>query len=166
MKLNLDSLRAEVESHLRKEGFLIFYGFSRHSHEWGVPLVEWDTVQYPDYRAFLDIARGLGVQVVVLHHRQFSADLIDDALESLNEVNYDLDDRREMERRLREMNVYDGFTCALELSFDHGDNTYLFDLQADWYRELTELLDQLALTEDEEEDEQDDDPLGGYYSKN
>jgi hypothetical protein len=127
--------------------------------------VEWDTVQYPDPRAFLDIARELKIKLVVLNHRQFSADIIDDALESLADNGYDVEDRRDIERRLREMSVYDGFTCAVEISFDYEDNLYLFDLQADWFRELNSLLDQISFGSDDSEDDEDD-PLGGYYSKN
>ena len=164
MKLNLDSVRADIEKHLSSEGFVVFHGFSRHSHDLGDP-IEWDTTQYPDFRAFLHVAKELGVKVIVLHHRQFSADAVEDALEGLSDLPYEFEDRRDLERRLRELSVYDGFTCAVELSFDFDRNFYLFDLQADWYREMNDLLDEATLgVGDDHEDE--DDTLGGYYSKN
>lgn len=165
MKLNLDSLRADIEKQLKTEGFAVFHSFSRHSHDLGAQPIEWDTAQYPDYRSFLEVARQLGVKVVCLHHRQFSADMVEDALEGLAEMPYEYEDRKDLERRLRELSVYDGFTCAVELSFDHDQNFYLFDLQADWYREMNELLDELTLGSDDDS-EDDDNPLGGYYSKN
>lgn len=165
MKLNLDSLRAEIETNLQDQGFSIFHGFSRHSHDFGLVPIEWDTAQYPDFRAFLKVAKDLGVKVIGLHHRQFSADVIEDALESLADMPYEIEDRRDLERRLRELSVYEGFTCAVELAFDYDNNLYLFDLQADWYRELHDLLDEATLGGDEDSEDEDD-PLGGYYSKN
>ena len=46
MKLNLDTLKAEIDEHLHSSGFIVFYGFSRGLE--GMPEVNWDTVHYPD----------------------------------------------------------------------------------------------------------------------
>ena len=44
------------------------------------------------------------------------------------------DERRMTERRLKELRAYDGFTCAIELSFDMGQRAYIFELRTDFWR--------------------------------
>ena len=163
MKVNLDTLKTEIEAHLKDSGFLIFHGFSRNGeHE---AFIEWDTSRYPDYKKFLSVAKRLEVRLIVLHHRDFSAEMIEEAIDELNATGLEYDDRRTYEQKLRELSVYEGFTCALELSFDYGGKVYLFELQADWYKELNQILDELTVNEEPGSGE-DEDPLGGYYSKN
>ena len=163
MKHNLDALKNEVEAYLKEAGFLVFYGFSRAVDD--NPEIDWDTVQHPDFRMFLDIAKQLGVKLVVLHHLQFSSAVIDRALEDLEDESLEYEDQRQLEKRLRELKMYDGFTCVIELSFDHNGTMYMFELRTEWYEEINEILDQMDLGMPDDEDE-DDDSYGGYYSKN
>lgn len=164
MKLNLDTLRTEMDAYLKDSGFIVFYGMSRSVED--VPEVDWDTGQYPDYRMFLDVASQLGAKLVVMHHRQFNATIIDRALAELQAATFEYDDQRHFENRLRELNMYDGFTCALELSFDHGGTMYMYELRTDWYNELNEILDQLDIGSDRDNGDENDGTFGGYYSKN
>jgi hypothetical protein len=159
---NLDTLKSEVEKHLKANGFVTFHGFPRGIFE--RPEIEWDTERHSDFREFLAVAQELGVKVIVFHHREFSAMEVDRALEELEDASYEFDDQREVERRLRELRKFDGFTCALELSFDYQSMTYLFELKTEWYSELHKMLDELDMLPDEEDD--DENPLSGYYSKN
>lgn len=74
------------------------------------------------------------------------------------------DDKRDLERRIRELSIYEGFICAIELSFDFEGRIYLFELQTEWYEEWHDILDQL-------EDAGPDGPeeaggYGGFYSNN
>ncbi len=163
MKVNLDTLKAEIEAHLKESSFLTFHGYSRNGEN--ETLVEWDTSRYPDYKQFLNVAKRLEVRLIVLHHRDFSAEVIDEAIEELNSTGLDYEDRRTYEQRLRELGVYEGFTCALELSFDYGGRVYLFEIQTEWYEELNQILDELSMNGGPTNGE-DEDPLGGYYSKN
>lgn len=164
MKLNLDTIRTEIDQYLQSAGFVVFYGFARSDE---AKTVDWDTERHPDYKQFLDVARQLDVKLIVLHHRAFDASLVDRALEDLEDAELEHDDRRTIESRLRELSKYDGFTCALELSFDYQDTMYAFELEAEWYVELTDLLMQLDLGFDPEADDEDEgDAYGGYYSKN
>ena len=158
---NLDTLKSEIDAYLSESGFVVFRGHARGIIE--RPEVEWDTATYPDYRDFLSVPNQLGIRLIVFHHRQFSSAVIDSALEELEESSYEFEDQRDLDRRLRELRVYEGFTCALELSFDHEGMTYFFELRTDWYTELNNLLDELDMLPDDEEDEN---PLSGYYSKN
>ncbi len=164
MKLNLDTVRTEIDDYLKNSGFVVFYGFARSDE---ARVVDWDTEHHPDYKQFLDVARQLDVKLIVLHQRAFDAAIIDRALEEMESSEVEFDDRRTLESRLRELAKYDGFTCAVELSYEYQDTMYVFDLHAEWFEELGDLLAQLDLgfDIDEDEDEQDE-SYGGYYSRN
>ncbi len=165
MSLNLDSVHHEIEDYLKSAGFAVFRGFARTPD---TITVDWDTDRYPDYKAFLDVAREIGVRLIVVHQRAFDASIVERALEELDDAeDVDLDEQRAIQNRLKDLSKYDGFTCAIEVSFDHENSTYLFELRAEWYEELDDLMSELASTFDfDEEDEEDDEPYGGYYSKN
>ena len=164
MKLNLDSLKTEIAGYLQANGFLVFHGFSRSIDE--VPEVEWDTFHYPDYRQFLDVATQLGVKLIVLHHREFASSVIDRAIDELESSGLEFQEQRQAEQRLRELGVYDGFTCLVELSFSLDETVYIFELRTDWYNELNAILEELDLRSGLESESDEEDPLGGYYSKN
>jgi hypothetical protein len=164
MKQNLDSIKNEIVSYLNANGFLVFHGFSRNVDV--TPEVEWDTFHYPDYKDFLEVAKQLGVKLVVLHHRDFSSSIIDRALDEISGSGLDYQEQRQFEQRMRELSMYDGFTCMVELSFDHQDNVYMFELRTDWYNELNMILEELDLASGVDADDEEDNPLGGYYSKN
>jgi hypothetical protein len=160
---NLDTLKSEIEAYLKSHGFVVFHGFSVGMLERSE--IEWDTVHYPDFRDFLNVAKQLDVRLIVFHNREFTASIIDRALDDLQDAAYDFDDQRDAERRLRELRVYDGFTCALELSFVHENLAYVFELRTEWYSELNNILEELDIMPEDEEDS-DENPLSGYYSKN
>lgn len=148
MKLNLDNVRAEIETYLETHGIAVFHGFSGSYDD--SCAVWWDTEQHPDYRGFLAVAESAGVRLVTLHAEQFQDDVIDEALERLSHSTLAGSDRTSIERRLREMRRYDGFTCQIELSFDHPPRVYVFDLRTDWFQELSDVLDEIdEATEDE-----------------
>ena len=71
-------------------------------------------------------------------------------------------------KRLRDMRIYEGVTCSLELAFDYHSRLYVYEMQPDWYDEFLSVEDEImALISDPEGMEEDDDePLGGYFSKN
>jgi len=166
-KQNLDRLRSEIADALSSRGFLVFHSFSRNPGS--VPVIAWDTHRSADYRPFLDVARELGTKLMNFHHREFQAAAIDLAFDRLEEAEMDAEERQRLERKLRELRVYEGLTCSIELSFDHEGRMYLFRLMSDWYGEFLNVMDEIdsylpeETYEDEEEDEE---PLGGYYSRN
>ena len=159
---NLDTLQSDIDDHLKSKGFVVFRGQARGSLNRSE--VEWDVERYPDFREFLNVADQLGIRLIVFHNRQFSSAVIDRTLEELEASGYEYEDQREIERKLRDLRVYDGFTCALELSFDLGGLTYIFEVRTPWYSDLNDLLDELDIMPEGEDE--DDDPLSGYYSKN
>jgi hypothetical protein len=163
MSLNLDELKTEVLKHMEAEGFVVFHGYSRLAD--ADSFVAWDTDRTPDYHAFLNAAKKAGVALVVYHFREFSAAYLEDAEDRLEDSDLTPEERRGIERRLRDLHSYEGFTCALELSFDLHGRVYLFNLRSEWYDDYLDLVAELdAATPDEEEDE--DDSMGGYYSRN
>jgi len=160
--MNLDTLKTEIEQHLESAGFAVFHGCSRDNDNGS--LVYWDCERYPDYRAFLEAAKAAGVKIVVLHHRELPADEIDEAIDRLGSCDLPREENRSVERRLAELRVYEGFTCVLELSFDHQGITFLYDLHTEWYDELTDIVSDLQLMSSGPDD--DSTPMSGYFSKN
>jgi hypothetical protein len=161
MSLNLDEVKTEVLKYLDAEGFVVFHGYSRLADS--DSFVAWDTDRAPDFHAFLDTAKKAGVSMVVYHFREFSATHLEDATERLEDSDMTAEERRGIERRLRDMRNYEGFTCAIELSFDYQGRVYLFNMRSEWYDDYLDLVEELdaALP-----DEDDDDSMGGYYSRN
>jgi hypothetical protein len=163
MSLNLDELRIEVVKHLESQEFVVFHGYSRLADT--DSFVAWDVDRKPDYREFLETARNAGVKLIVYHWREFSKAHVDEAAERLEGCDISVEERRSLEKRLRELRPYEGFTCALELSFEFEARVYLFNLRADWYEEYLDLLEEIDSSMPDDEDE-DDDSIGGYYSRN
>ena len=160
MKLNLDSMRSEIQEYLESHGMAVFHGTPRGDE---APAVYWNIETHPDYRTFLATAQAAGVRMVTLYVNEFAAEVIEEATERLNESGLSRDDRRAIELRLREMRGYGGFTCQIELSFDLAPRIYVFDLRTDWFEDLNEMLHRI---DDAREDQDDEEPLHGYFSKN
>jgi hypothetical protein len=161
MKANLSTMRTEIEAYLESRGLAVFHGFPRTFED--VAAVYWNTADRPDYRAFLAAAEAAGVKLITLYANEFNEALIDDALERVEDPAVPRDDRRALEKRLRELRAYAGFTCQIELSFDLAPRVYVFDLRTDWFEELSDLLDTI---DDVFDDEPDEEPPSGYFSQN
>lgn len=163
MDLNLDTLKREILESLEASGFAIFRGCPGGLE--GLPLVLWDVEHHPDYQLFLDTARKTGARLVVFACREFESSDIDDLLEQLEECGLPREDQREYERRLKELRIFEGVTCSLELAFDCDSRLYVYEVQPDWYEEFLNLEDEI--TSQSGDDELDShDSLGGYFSKN
>jgi hypothetical protein len=161
MKPNLDGLRTEIEHYLEESGMGVFYGHARSLES--LSAVYWDCAKHPDHRLFIQAARSAGAKLVVFHQREFSSHQIDDALEQLTACDLPREEHVDFERRLKDLRVYDGLICSIELSFDLGSSVYVFDLRTEWYEELTDIVDEIqALTSEPE----DDTPMSGYFSRN
>jgi hypothetical protein len=160
--LNLDGLRSQILEYLEAKGVVVFHSYPR-SAESSLTAVFWDTQGRPDYRDFLAAAQAVGVRMVTMYSREFTEDILDDAFDQLTEADMDREQRRRIESRLRELRSYTGFICQLELSFDHGERVYVYDMRTEWYDEMGDLMDQI---EDAYHETEGENPLGGYYSNN
>ena len=164
MDLNLDTLKQEILEYLDSAGFAVFHG-SPGGLE-GPPVVLWDTEHYPDYRMFLEVARKAGVKLMVFATREFEAADIDDLLAQLDDCELTREEQRDYESRLRELRIFEGVTCSLELAFDHHSRLYVYEVQPDWYEEFLGVEDEIVSRMADEEDLDEGDSLGGYFSKN
>ena len=164
MDLNLDTLKHEVLEYLESAGFAVFHG-----HPGGVegpPVVLWDTEHHPDFRMFLEVARKAGINLVVYSTREFEAADIDDLMAQLDDCELTREERRDYESRLRELRIFEGVTCSLDLAFDHHSRLYVYEVQPDWYEDFLGIEDEIVSRMADEEDVDECDSLGGYFSKN
>jgi hypothetical protein len=164
MRMNLDVLKSDILEQLATQDFIIFHGYCRSgdSH----PVAFWDTMRTPDFRPFLATARQAGARMIVFHHIEFVPAMAEDAMDRLEDCEMPAEERRGFERRLREMHAYQGFTCALELSYDSQGRTYVFELQAEWYSEFLHILDEIDSYLPEGDEEGEEGSMGGYFSRN
>jgi hypothetical protein len=166
IKPDLETLKTEIEDYLKTQEFAVFHGYPRLAEP--ASMVHWDSEEYPDFKSFLELSRQLDVRLMVFHHRRLSSDFIDQALEQLEVLDLPDDEYVEFGRRLREMRVFEGFTSAVELSFEYQSRIYFYTRRAEWYEELLDIADEIddyAGTDVEDIEDLDDD-LGPYFSKN
>ena len=163
MDLNLDTLKREILDSLEAGGFAVFRG-SPGGLE-GLPMVLWDVEHHPDYLMFLDTARKTGTSLIIFASREFQASDVDDLLEQLEDCDLSRDEQRDYERRLREMRIFEGVTCSLEIAFDHNARLYVYEVQPDWYDDFLNLEEEIT-SRLEDNDLDTGNSLGGYFSKN
>ncbi len=163
MDLNLDTLKREILDSLESGGFAVFRGSSGGLE--GLPMVLWDVEHYPDYQMFLDTARKTGATLMIFASREFQTSDVDDLLEQLQDCDLARDEQREYERRLRELRIFEGVTCSLEIAFDHDARLYVYEVQPDWYEDFLNLEEEIN-SRLEDNDLDTGNSLGGYFSKN
>jgi len=164
MRPNLETLRHEIEQHLESRGLAVFRSYPRTDSEASLTgAVYWDSENHPDYREFVEAASAAGVRLITLYSRELTTDIVETALAHLSETDLERDERRALDTRLHEIQAYEGFTCQIELSFDHAQRTYIFEVRTEWFDELNDLVERIQYSY---EDEGDDNPLSGYYSNN
>jgi hypothetical protein len=155
-------MRAEIQEYLESRGLAVFHGYPRNFD--AVPAVYWNTAAHTDYRAFVGAAEAAGVKLITLYANEFNAALIDEAIEHLDDPDMPQEERRGVEKRLRQLRAYAGFTCQIELSFDLAPRVYVFDLRTEWFQELGRLLE--SIDDSFEEDDLHEEPPSGYFSQN
>jgi hypothetical protein len=162
MALDLETLRAEIQTYLEASDIPVFFGYHRTVDP--MAQIAWDVETHPDFREFIAAGRKAGAKLMVFTHLAFSLDQIDEALEQLEASDLTREEKRNFEARLKQLQAYEGFTCLVELSFTLQSEVYVFELRTEWYNSLNDILAELDIAT--EEDPEDNDPLGGYFSKN
>jgi hypothetical protein len=163
--LNLDTLKREILEYLDSSGLAVFHGCPGGLD--GQPMILWDTERHPDYQTFLDVAVKSETRVIVFASREFQAADTEDLLAQLDDLELTREEKRDYDKRLRELRVHEGVTCSLELAFDYHSRLYVYEMQPDWYDEFLSVEDEImSLVADREDTDDDDEPLGGYFSKN
>ena len=164
MRHDLDTLKNEIDAAFAGGNFVVFHGLGR---EDATPPVRWDVEHYPDPKAFLDAATKAGVKMIVFHHREFQRGTVEETLDDLQTADLPREDQRDLERRLRKLSDYEGFTCTIELSFQSEGVVYMYETAAPWFDEFISIFDQIQDYLDAGEDEGGAEPGPlGYFSKN
>ncbi len=171
-KPNPQILKDDILDYLRREGFAVF-----HVESGGWPseqAVWWDTVKAPDYKDFITAARATGAKMILFFDEEMDEAEIADAEDALETAELEPEQYREYARRIGELRSYIGFTSRLGIGFSSEGSFYWYDLEAAWYEDLVEVLDDLHLAgigmgddlDDDEDEEDGKPPLGNFYSNN
>jgi len=161
--LNLDTLKREILDYLDSTGIAVFH--SSPGGLDGLPMVLWDTEHHPAYQEFLDVAQKVGAKIILFASREFESSDVEELTEQLDEAELSRDEKRDYQSRLRDMRIFEGVTCNLEMAFDYESRLYVYQVQPDWYEEFLGMEDAIV-AHFAEDDDIDDQPLGGYFSKN
>lgn len=164
MDLNLDTLKREILEYLETAGFAVFR--SSPGGLEGLPMVLWDVEHHPDYQAFLNVAKKAGARLILFAVAEFESSDLDELTEQLEDCELTREERREYEGRIRELRIFEGVTCSLELAFDLNSRLYVYEVQPDWYEDFLNLEEELNSRFTDESDTEPGDSLGGYFSKN
>lgn len=164
MDLNLDTLKREILEYLETSGFAVFR--SSPGGLEGLPLVLWDVEHHPDYQAFLEVARQAGIKLILFAAAEFETADLDELIEQLGDCDLTRDEQREYESRIRDLRIFEGVTCSIELAFDHHSRLYVYEVQPDWYEEFLNLEEEINSRLADEGDIDQGESLGGYFSKN
>jgi len=116
-------------------------------------------------------AKSAGAKMILYFDQELDEETLDDAEDALELAVLEPEEYREYARRLGDLRAYLGFTNRLGVGFATEGMFYWFDLEAPWYEELADMIEDLHMSsfprsaaEPDEEDE--DPPLGNFYSKN
>jgi hypothetical protein len=164
VNINLDLLKDEILEYLAGEEFLVFRSIPGGLE--GHPMVFWDAPGYPDYRAFLHVAKQSGARIILFAHRELTAGEVDDTVEMLQHSTLARDERRSIERSLDGLRSNIGSVCSIELGFAYDGRLYVFELVTDWFSTFMDFLELLEAASGDEEEDEDGPSLGGYFSKN
>jgi len=170
MQPDLDKLKTELPQELENRGFVAFHGVSRAEQDAGVVL--WDTAQRPNHQDFLDCASKLGVKVIVFNTRELENESIEDVQDELSAIDLPRSEQRDLERRLKALRPYVGFTANLELSFDYNGAIYLYEIRSEFMKEFLSIMNEVDSGlfpggfDPTDDDGPDGPPSGGYFSRN
>lgn len=168
-KPNPQIVKDEILEYLHKEGLAIYHV---EPEMWpNERSVWWDTNRVPDYKKFIVAAKSAGAKMILYFDQELDEEAIADAEDALELAMLEPEEYREYARRIGELRSYLGFTNRLGVGFSTEGMFYWFDLEAPWYEELGEMVEDLHMSSfphqsagPDEEDE--DPPLGNFYSKN
>jgi hypothetical protein len=166
MALDLESLRGEIDGFFVQSALTPFHSISHFNGTLETEHIYWDTKREPDFRVFLRAAERAGIRLIVINQEQFLLDEIDDVRDQLEATSLTRDEKRNLERRIQELQKYEGFTSRLELSFSLEGRVYVFHVEADWYSTWDDIMLEIDAATAEDSSDLDDDGMSGYFSAN
>src|SRR3954447_4849383 len=110
MAVDLENLRSEIDGFFVQSTLTPFHGVTTSSETLETPVVYWDIKREPDFRVFLRAAERAGIRLVVIHQEQFLLDEIDDVREQLEASTLSHEEKRNLERRIQDLQKFEGFT--------------------------------------------------------
>jgi hypothetical protein len=166
MAIDLESLRSEIDGFFVQSTLTPFHGVPNSSETMEPLAVYWDIKREPDFRVFLRAAERAGIRLVVINQEHFLLDEIDDVREQLEASTLGREEKRNLERRIQDLQKFEGFTSRLELSFCLEGRVYIYHVEADWYLAWDDILLEIDAATAEESGDLDDDAMSGYFSAN
>jgi hypothetical protein len=164
MPQEIDTLRDRIEQDLKSGGFIVFRGYPRI----GPPesCSRWDAENYPDPADFLSTASRLGIRLISFCHRPFDKDMLDRAIQDAEDGELPQDMRRDIMRTLKKLRMYEGFTCSLEISFEHNTRPYIYTVFTSWYEQFLQAMNEVDEWNEAGFDDIEEDMPGGFLSQN
>lgn len=167
---NPQILRDDILTFLEKEGTPVFHV---EPEMWPDNVdIWWDTKRYPDFKAFLSVAKASGAKIVLFFEQELTEEMIQATEDSLEVAGMEPEEFRKYSRQLAEYRNYIGFITRIGLGFQQDKFLYWYEAQSPWYVEYMEMVEDLTMMGfgggmplDDEDD--DADPRhGGYFSNN
>jgi len=166
-------LKDEIPEYLRREALAVF---RVEPEMWpGDRAVWWDTDRAPDYREFVASAKAAGIRMMLYFDEDLTENKVADVEDALELARVEPAEFREYSRRIAELRSYLGFTGRVSLGFTLDGFFFWYEMEAPWYEDLQDLLEELHLfgsgyapvdAEDDDEDDDKEPPMGGFYSRN
>ncbi len=157
----------EILQFLKKEGLSVFHVepdmWPENRSVW------WDTEREPDYKKFVAIAKAAGVKQVLYLDEDLQDTTVKSAQASLEMARLDPEEYREYAHALAEFRSYEGFTCRVCIGYALESIFYWYDLEALWYMDFLDLIDELhaaSFAYRRDDDEDGEPPMGNFYSNN
>lgn len=174
MKPNPQIVKDEILDYLRKEGLAVYHV---EPDMWpNEKSVWWDTDKVSDYRKFIVAAKSSGAKMILYYDAELSEGMLAEAEDALELASLEPEEFREYARSIGDLRSYLGFTSRLGIGFALEGLFYWFELEAPWFEELVDILEELQLAslpygEGMASDSDDDDdpgkpPMGNFYSNN
>ncbi len=170
-KPNPQLLKEEIAEYLYRAGLAIYHV---EPDMWPEDrTVWWDTNRVPDYKKFITAAKSVGAKMILYYDQDLSEELIADAEDALELAVLEPEEYRDYARQIGDLRSYIGFTSRLGIGYASEGIFYWFDLEAPWYEDFMEMLEDLHMSSlpyesrrAGEEDEEEDPPIGNFYSNN
>lgn len=164
--VDLSALKDEIFEYLKTHNFTVFHGQTRGGEK--TPVVAWDVEEYPDFRPFLEVARQAEVKIIHTSHRTLTPGLIESLIEDMEVADLPRDEQDELRDRLDNVRPFEGFLCAVEMTFDYEGRLYLYLVRAPWFGEFLDIAQEVAsaLEDYDPDDDDDEDSMSPYFSKN
>lgn len=146
MPADLESLKKEVLSALKLEGLTVFHGFA---YSATAKMALWNSEGHSDVKEYLAAAKAVGVKMVSFNTDEFFPEELEEVQENLKQAFLAEEDERQIKQRLDALNEHTSKICSINLTFDHNDRAYLFEIETEWYTEFKLIRDAIQPKESE-----------------